>query len=412
VKVFISYARQDIRLKNKFRKHLKALEEKFSLTVFDDRSILPGEEWEKRIWCEFRQSRLIVALVSPNFIASEFCLHNEFAKAIERHKERKALVLPILLRPCGWTSIPSISQLQILPDNGEPIAGGSFRTQDLAFANVINGMNKLLTALAWKKRNRRVARRPPKPNPDLYANSSYKAVFFDLDGTIVRGRPGYEDFRYSWQLVWKILGYDDAIRRQYYFQYYREKSISYQEWCDISRDLFRDRGLRRDHFKQIARKVRLTKNCKETLRILQDNGFVLSIVSGGIDTFLEAVFPDYFEFFDYVFINKFRWDETGVLRAIETTPYDFDGKFDAIRYVSRERDIPLDQCVFVGEGRNDVYAAVRLSEAGGLTIGYPPNAIVDYVEVDLWKDRLEAILDVLFSRTSLQRKLHLECRQL
>jgi len=420
MKAFISYSRQDRSLKEKFRHHLKCIEDKFTLTIFDDGEILPGEEWEKRIWEEFDKSNIIFFLITSNFISSDFCLKLEFKRAIDRHKKGKVIVIPIILSPCGWKNITGLENIQVLPDNGNPIRSKSFKSQDAGFNNVINGLNKLLTALQWKKKNiRKTNKIPPKPQINNYTITKYKAVFFDLDGTLIRGKPaikpragvrgraGYEHFRYSWQLVWEHLGYDDSIRRQYYRQYIN-KEIDYQEWCDICKDMFRDKGLTKPHFKEIAKKVRLTKNCKETLAILKQKGLILVVVSGGIDIFLESVFPDYFKYFDYVFINKFLFDERGVLKFIETTPYDFEEKFQAITHICQKHSIELAECVFVGEGRNDKDAAIKLTNQGGLSIGYPPNAILDYVEVDLWKDRLDAILDVLFDKVSIQTKINFE----
>lgn len=232
----------------------------------------------------------------------------------------------------------------------------------------------------------------------------FKAVFFDLDGTLVRGKVGHESFRYSWQLVWAHLGFPDSERKKYYQQYI-DKRITYDEWCDITRDLFREKGLLKAHFFQIAKKVRLTKNCKETLKILRARGIRTVIVSGGIDTFLEAVFPDYFNYFDYVFINHFHYDDSGLLTSIKTTPYDFEGKHEAIVDICKRHGFDICQCVFVGEGSNDLYAVKALSRSGGLTIGYPSDRLADHVDYDLWKDRLDSILDVIFKKIPIPQKL-------
>lgn len=157
----------------------------------------------------------------------------------------------------------------------------------------------------------------------------------------------------------------------------------------------------------MAKKVRLTKNCKDSLQILKHRGVKLILVSGGIDSFLRAVFPDYQQFFDYVFINKFHYDAEGLLESIETTKYDFDAKFDAIEYVRKKHRLDYSQCVFVGEGRNDIFAATELHRLGGLTIGYPPEHLRDLATVDLYKDQLGALLDILFGISGVNWRLQL-----
>ena len=86
-------------------------------------------------------------------------------------------------------------------------------------------------------------------------------------------------------------------------------------------------------------------------------------------------------------------------------PYDFEGKFEAIKHICEKHKFSLSECVFVGEGRNDIHAARALSRAGGLTIGYPSDLLSEYVQHDLWKDRLDAILDVIFDKIQLAPKL-------
>jgi len=138
---------------------------------------------------------------------------------------------------------------------------------------------------------------------------------------------------------------------------------------------------------------------------MKQRGLKLILVSGGIDSFLRAAFPDHQEFFDHVFINKFHYDSDGIIDAIETTKYDFQGKFDAIEYVRRKYGIEYAECAFVGEGRNDVFAATELNRQGGLTIGYPPDQLRDIATHDVLHDSLDLLLDVIFGNVPINRRL-------
>lgn len=405
MKCFISYSHHDRKHKKKFRQHLKPLEEKYGLKIFDDKAILAGEDWEIKIWEEFDKSQIIFILVSIDFIGSNFCFQQEFKRAVKKHKINEAIVIPIILKECAWKEISELASMQALPDEGKPISGGGFKSIDAAMLNVIKGIEKKILAIdAKKSKSTFIKRRPSKPLMEKYKDTPYRAVFFDLDGTLVKGKIGHEYFRYSWQLVWSHLGFDDSVRKSYY-QKYIDNEISYHEWCNITRDIFREKGLHESNFREMAKKVRLTKNCKETIRILRHHNVMTVIVSGGIDTFLGAVFPDYREYFDYVFINKFQYDAKGIIENIATTTYDFSNKFDAIEFIRQKYDLSYKECVFVGEGRNDIYAARELAKHGGLSIGYPSEHLQDYATFDLWKDRLDAILDLMFNNPQVPQKL-------
>jgi hypothetical protein len=219
MKCFISYSRKDQYLKERVRDYLRQLEDAYGLDIWDDGGILPGEQWEKRIWEEFEKSRVIFVLITENFLNSEFCLKKEFQKAVDRHKQGLVNIVPIILKPCDWRSISELKTLQVLPVGGNAITGGRFRPQSRGYQSVVNEVRKLLVSRAHLDRKPAFAKRAPQISLDRFKATPYKAVFFDLDGTLVRGRPGYENFRYSWQLVWAHLGFDDAERKRYYQQY-------------------------------------------------------------------------------------------------------------------------------------------------------------------------------------------------
>lgn len=404
MKCFISYSRKDQRLKEKIRNHLRQLEASFGLEIWDDGGILPGEHWEKRIWLEFERSQIVFVLVTENFLTSEFCLKKEFKRAVERHRNGEVSIVPIIVTDCEWRAIDDLRTLQVLPIGGHAITGGRFRPQAAGYSNVIAEVRKLLVARSHQKKAPKALRRTRHLSPENFKRTPYKAIFFDLDGTLLRGRNGYEDFRYSWQLVWSHLGFNDAERKRYY-QEYLDRTITYQRWCDITRDLFQERNLQERHFVDIAKKVRLTRNCRPAMRIMKSRGLKLILVSGGIDSFLRAAFPDHHEYFDHVYINKFHYNHDGIIDAIETTQYDFEGKFDAIEHIRRKYNISYAECVFVGEGRNDIYAATELNRRGGLTIGYPPEHLRDLATHEVPEDRLDSILDVLFGNVPIAPRL-------
>jgi phosphoserine phosphatase len=148
--------------------------------------------------------------------------------------------------------------------------------------------------------------------------------------------------------------------------------------------------LRREAFAEITKSVTPTNNLSETLQTLRNDGFVLAIISGGIDAFVYEKIPDADELFDYICINRLRYDDQGVISGIEPTPFDFAGKAVALEMICKKHGATLDQAVFVGEGYNDESAAF----AAGLSIAYPPHGqvIPAASRVEVAEDDLSKIL--------------------
>ncbi|MEO6892602.1 MAG: SAVED domain-containing protein, partial [Ktedonobacteraceae bacterium] len=94
------------------------------ISDWHSRKIGAGKEWQTEIDEHLNSARIILLLVSPDFMASDYCNDVEVKRALERHAAGKARVIPILLRRADWQNTP-FSKLQVLPANGKPISSWS-----------------------------------------------------------------------------------------------------------------------------------------------------------------------------------------------------------------------------------------------------------------------------------------------
>jgi TIR domain len=139
LKVFCSYAHEDETLREHLYKHLRLLERQGLLTLWHDRLISAGTDWARTIDANLSSASLILLLISPDFLASDYCYGIEMRRALERHNANEARVIPILLRPVDWQGAP-FAHLQPLPFNGKPIT--SWKNRDDAFTNVAIGIRQ------------------------------------------------------------------------------------------------------------------------------------------------------------------------------------------------------------------------------------------------------------------------------
>ncbi len=120
VSVFCSYCHEDEKLKNKLLNHLASLKRQNIIEDWNDREIIPGQDWQQEIDGKIRTADLVLLLVSSDFIASKYCFEEELTIALERHESKNCVVLPIILRPCHWHETP-FAKIQSLPKDGHPI---------------------------------------------------------------------------------------------------------------------------------------------------------------------------------------------------------------------------------------------------------------------------------------------------
>ncbi len=140
-KLFYCYAHEDKLLRNELAKHLAALKRLGLIAEWCDRDIGAGEEWQKEIDKHLNAADIILLLISPDFIHSDYCYSVEMLNALERHRAENARVIPIILRPVDWEGMP-FGKLQALPTEGKPIT--SWRNRDEAFRDVTQGVRKVI----------------------------------------------------------------------------------------------------------------------------------------------------------------------------------------------------------------------------------------------------------------------------
>lgn len=135
-KLFISYSHADEEpyLKSLLT-HLRPLERRGIVKPWFDGHILPGDELDAKIAAALQGADIIVLLVSPDFLASEYCYTNEMEAAIERHVAATARVIPVIVRDCQWKKAP-FSRIKVLPKDGKAIATFSWQNADAAWTSI------------------------------------------------------------------------------------------------------------------------------------------------------------------------------------------------------------------------------------------------------------------------------------
>ncbi len=146
--LFISYAHEDASLCLRLVKHLSQLRRE-GVDGWYDRKITAGTEWEGEIDEHLNSADIILLLISPDFLASRYCYDLEMQRALELHEQKRARVVPVILRPCDWAHSP-FSKLNALPRDGKPVV--DWKTRDHGFLNVVEGLRVVVAELRARKR--------------------------------------------------------------------------------------------------------------------------------------------------------------------------------------------------------------------------------------------------------------------
>jgi len=180
-KLFFSYSHKDEELRNELETHLALLKRQGVISSWHDRRITAGSDFDQTISSELESSQIILLLVSAHFLASDYCYEKEMTRAIEKHEDGSAAVIPVILHPCDWHSAP-FGHLRATPTDGKPVS--MFANQHEAFAIVAKDVREAAKSVsapesAPKGEQYRVGSQTSMPQGDRSSNLRIKRKFDD-----------------------------------------------------------------------------------------------------------------------------------------------------------------------------------------------------------------------------------------
>src|SRR6266704_889376 len=204
VKMFCCYAHEDEPLLNKLKAHLRPLQRKGLIDVWYDRDISAGTDWEQQIKEQLNTAQIILLLVSPDFMDSDYCYGIELKRALERDEQGEAHVIPIILRPVYWQDV--LGKLQALPTDAIPVMSSGWQYQDEAFFNVTEGIRNVAVKVmsSFTPSSQTLPIEPSKPEPTETPATVLKKQTRKPEPLVTP-----EDF--SWYCIRTLTGHEDYV---------------------------------------------------------------------------------------------------------------------------------------------------------------------------------------------------------
>lgn len=141
--IFMAYAQENASDAQRILLALKILSRLPKVSYYDI-NISAGTEWQQEEHSRLHTADIILLLVSWHFLTSDYCTSKQLGQAIQRHNERKARVIPIILHTCPWQNSP-LHVLTPLPKNGKPMK--HWKSWDQALTDIYEGIKKVIDEL-------------------------------------------------------------------------------------------------------------------------------------------------------------------------------------------------------------------------------------------------------------------------
>jgi hypothetical protein len=145
--VFVSYSHVDDEYKRSLVTRLTVLVNQGIISQWHDGLLQAGERWNDEIVRRLNSSRVILLLISPDFLTSLYINEVEIEHASRRYQAGEVKVIPVLVRKAhGWEQTAfgeiKLGSLQALPNKKKFIS--SWKNRDDAFAEIAAGIQSAI----------------------------------------------------------------------------------------------------------------------------------------------------------------------------------------------------------------------------------------------------------------------------
>ena len=145
-KIFISYSHADRVWLDRFKVHLKPLIQFKMIDPWSDEEIVAGDNWKEAILAAIREASIVVALITADFLASDFIMNTEIREVFESKREvpeskqdgaKNKRLVPIIIKPSVIELLPQLVALQAANELSRPIAGMNEIEQESTFVKIV-----------------------------------------------------------------------------------------------------------------------------------------------------------------------------------------------------------------------------------------------------------------------------------
>lgn len=137
ITIFISYAHKDTSYKDELQIFLKPYQRNKTIDIWTDKDIVAGQQWNELIKNKLSESEIILFLVSPDFLASDYINDNEIQYALENNM---IITIPVIIRPIDMELL-QIKYLQVIPTGAKAVS--DWDSRDKAWNDVLLALKQV-----------------------------------------------------------------------------------------------------------------------------------------------------------------------------------------------------------------------------------------------------------------------------
>ena len=140
--VFVSFSPSDKSYLEDIKKHFKPFKDKINFGGNDQ--VLPGQNWKEEIEEAISKTKVIILLLSADFLASDFIISNELPSLLKAAENDGARILTVILRPCLYDIIDELEDYKKMNPGNVPILSMDMMEREELYVNLVRQTKRIL----------------------------------------------------------------------------------------------------------------------------------------------------------------------------------------------------------------------------------------------------------------------------
>ncbi|KAA5975293.1 HAD-IB family phosphatase [Pantoea sp. M_8] len=221
--------------------------------------------------------------------------------------------------------------------------------------------------------------------------------FFDMEGTLLVKNSSLDNGKVA-PSAWTVLAKE--ISEACYIEeektkdlWLSNKYISYTQWMKETVGIQIKHGMNKNHLQNVLSQAKIQRGAEELINFLKKNGYLTVLISGGFKELADLTQRKLKLDHAYSACEYF-FDLDGNIEHFNLLPTDEEGKLVFMKHLASEYDSDLENCIFIGDGKNDVFIAKNVGTSIAFNAQKELKDVATFI-VDQENPDLSAIIDLI-----------------
>lgn len=224
-----------------------------------------------------------------------------------------------------------------------------------------------------------------------------KICFFDMEGTLLEKNPSFDNGKVApsaWTVLAKEISEACFVEEEKTKDLWlANKYISYTQWMKETVEIQIKHGMNKNHLQTILSQAKIQRGAEELIHSLKTQGYLTVLISGGFKELADLTqrrlkIDHAYSACEYFF------NDDGSIEHFNLLPTDEEGKLVFMKHLASEYNSELENCIFIGDGKNDVFIAKNVGTSIAFNAQRELREVSTFI-VDQETPDLSVIIDLI-----------------